>query len=61
MAVFYPTIQSELIADPEVVLLLDCSTSMKGEPKQDAKKICKMILQSLPKKSRFNVITFGTG
>ncbi|XP_030842786.1 protein mono-ADP-ribosyltransferase PARP4 [Strongylocentrotus purpuratus] len=60
MAVFYPTIQSELIADPEVVLLLDCSTSMKGEPKQDAKKICKMILQSLPEKSRFNVITFGT-
>ncbi|XP_041460179.1 LOW QUALITY PROTEIN: protein mono-ADP-ribosyltransferase PARP4-like [Lytechinus variegatus] len=60
MAVFYPTIQSDSIPDPEVVLLMDCSTSMKGEPKQDAKKICKMLLQSLPKKSRFNVITFGT-
>ncbi|XP_063952024.1 uncharacterized protein LOC129255706 [Lytechinus pictus] len=60
MAVFYPTIQSDSIPDPEVVLLMDCSTSMNGEPKQDAKKICKMFLQSLPKKSRFNVITFGT-
>ena len=61
MVVLYPEISLPRITDPEVVILLDCSTSMKGGPKDNARKLCKLIVQLLPRESRFNVITFATG
>ncbi|XP_071477881.1 protein mono-ADP-ribosyltransferase PARP4-like [Diadema antillarum] len=61
MAVFFPEFPAFVpIVDPEIVLLLDCSTSMKGQPKEDAKKLSKLILEMLPSQSQFNVIAFGT-
>ncbi|XP_071492982.1 protein mono-ADP-ribosyltransferase PARP4-like [Diadema antillarum] len=59
MVVFYPEFQVSAIKSPEVVIMLDRSTSMKGEPMKDAKKLVHMILENLPPGSRYNLIVFG--
>ena len=40
MLTFYPEFESEEIDNPEVVFLVDCSNSMKGDAIQHARKVC---------------------
>uniref|UniRef100_A0A3B4ZYD0 Poly (ADP-ribose) polymerase family, member 4 n=1 Tax=Stegastes partitus TaxID=144197 RepID=A0A3B4ZYD0_9TELE len=62
MLVFYPDFEvgSSSSAD-EVVLLLDMSESMKGEPLRSARRIALQVLKNLDRDVRVNVILFGTG
>ena len=39
MLTFYPEFESVSDTDPEIVILLDMSNSMKGKPEEDAKKV----------------------
>ncbi len=39
MLAFYPEFESGQVEDPEIVFLLDCSNSMKGEAIRDARKV----------------------
>eukprot|EP00057_Strongylocentrotus_purpuratus_P029336 XP_011683810.1 PREDICTED: poly [ADP-ribose] polymerase 4 [Strongylocentrotus purpuratus] len=55
MVVFYPEFPVTTIANPEVVIMLDRSTSMKGQPMKDAKKLVHMILESLPAGCRYKL------
>jgi hypothetical protein len=48
------------VASKEFVFLIDCSGSMSGEPIQKAASSLEMFIQSLPKDSFFNVVTFGS-
>ncbi|XP_041458287.1 uncharacterized protein LOC121410337 isoform X2 [Lytechinus variegatus] len=59
MVVFYPEFPVTTIENPEVVIMLDRSTSMKGQPMNDAKKLVHMVLESLPPQSRYNLVVFG--
>ncbi|XP_008295178.1 poly [ADP-ribose] polymerase 4 [Stegastes partitus] len=61
MLVFYPDFEvgSSSSAD-EVVLLLDMSESMKGEPLRSARRIALQVLKNLDRDVRVNVILFGT-
>ncbi|XP_030856240.1 uncharacterized protein LOC579780 isoform X3 [Strongylocentrotus purpuratus] len=59
MVVFYPEFPVTTISNPEVVIMLDRSTSMKGQPMKDAKKLVHMILESLPAGCRYNLVVFG--
>ena len=45
MLTFYPEFETESIPDPEVVLMLDCSNSMKGEAFDYARKVSKSRLK----------------
>lgn len=62
MLVFYPEfdVNSSSTSD-EVVLLLDTSESMKGEPLRMAQRIALQVLKTLDHNLRLNVILFGTG
>ncbi|XP_076603579.1 protein mono-ADP-ribosyltransferase PARP4 [Chaetodon auriga] len=61
MLVFYPDFDvSSGSASDEVILLLDTSESMKGEPLQMAQRIALQVLRSLDRNLRLNVILFGT-
>ena len=39
MLTFYPEFESISDTDPEIIILLDMSNSMKGKPEEDAKKV----------------------
>ena len=39
MLTFYPEFESISDPDPEIIILLDMSNSMKGKPEEDAKKV----------------------
>ena len=39
MLTFYPEFESVSEQDPEIIILLDMSNSMKGKPEEDAKKV----------------------
>ncbi|XP_038058129.1 protein mono-ADP-ribosyltransferase PARP4-like [Patiria miniata] len=60
MLVFYPDIDVGSVTNPDMVLVLDSSNSMKGEILEEAKKLLLLILQNLPAQCTFNVIFFGT-
>ena len=62
MLVFYPHFDTDSgPAAGEVVLLLDTSESMRGEPLQQSRRIALQVLGSLGGSCRLNVIMFGTG
>ncbi|XP_041462876.1 protein mono-ADP-ribosyltransferase PARP4-like isoform X7 [Lytechinus variegatus] len=61
MVTFYPDFEASSVEKPEIVLLLDCSNSMKGEPLKQAKKILLLTLHHMADDCIFNVVTFGTG
>lgn len=62
MLVFYPDFDVDSSsASSEVVLLLDTSESMKGEPLSLAQRIAMQVLQTLELDTRVNIILFGSG
>lgn len=62
MLVFYPDFDVDSSsASSEVVLLLDTSQSMKGEPLSLAQRIAMQVLQTLECDIRVNIILFGSG
>lgn len=64
MLVFYPDFDTGFNSeDNEIVLLVDNSESMKGEPASVARRIGHLVLKTLGKnhKVRINIIVFGTG
>lgn len=62
MLVFYPDFEVESSSAPdEVVLLVDSSESMKGEPLLAARRIALQVLKTLGSHLRVNVLFFGTG
>lgn len=62
MLVFYPDFDVDSSsASGEVVLLLDTSESMKGEPLNHAQRIAMQVLQTLQLDTRVNIILFGSG
>ena len=61
MLVFYPELDVSNLANPEMVLVMDSSNSMKGSSLEEAKKILLLIVQNLPSSCTFNVVVFGTG
>ncbi|XP_077946964.1 protein mono-ADP-ribosyltransferase PARP4-like isoform X2 [Gasterosteus aculeatus] len=61
MLVFYPDFEVESSSAPdEVVLLVDSSESMKGEPLLAARRIALQVLKTLGSHLRVNVLFFGT-
>ncbi|XP_028291259.1 protein mono-ADP-ribosyltransferase PARP4 isoform X2 [Gouania willdenowi] len=61
MLVFYPDFESSSSADSsEVVLLLDVSQSMRGEPLRTAQRVALLVLNNLHHNTRVNVIQFST-
>ncbi|XP_049451030.1 protein mono-ADP-ribosyltransferase PARP4 isoform X2 [Epinephelus fuscoguttatus] len=61
MLVFYPDFKADSTsASDEVVLLLDTSESMNGEPFSMAQRIALQVLKTLSDNLRVNVIFFGT-
>ena len=61
MLVFYPDFITDIIRDPEIILMIDLSNSMQGNNLEEAKALSKLILRHLPAACTFNVIIFGTG
>nr|XP_054753684.1 protein mono-ADP-ribosyltransferase PARP4-like [Lytechinus pictus] len=61
MVTFYPDFEASSVEKPEIILLIDCSNSMKGEPLKQAKKILLLTLHHMTDDCIFNVVTFGTG
>ena len=61
MLTFYPDFESTSLEKPEIILLLDCSNSMKEGPLKQAKQILLLTLHHMPDDCLFNVVTFGTG
>ena len=61
MVVFYPELDVSSLKNPDMVLVLDSSNSMKGDLLDEAKKLLLLILRNLPAQCTFNVIFFGTG
>ena len=60
MLTFYPEFESTSLDKPEIILLLDCSNSMKEGPLKQAKQILLLTLHHMPDECLFNVVTFGT-
>ena len=68
MLCFYPKLGSDALhgsafispGDNEVVLLLDCSSSMRGNPIRTATGLANALLDKLPFGVRFNVVCFGS-
>ncbi|XP_071788483.1 protein mono-ADP-ribosyltransferase PARP4-like [Asterias amurensis] len=60
MLVFYPELDVSNLANPEMVLVMDSSNSMKGSSLEEAKKILLLIVKNLPSSCTFNVVVFGT-
>ncbi|XP_071788645.1 protein mono-ADP-ribosyltransferase PARP4-like [Asterias amurensis] len=60
MLVFYPELDVSNLANPEMVLVMDSSNSMKGSSLEEAKKLLLLIVQNLPSSCTFNVVVFGT-
>jgi hypothetical protein len=52
--------RAELKKEREFVFILDCSGSMSGEKIEQACRALKLFLASLPTKSKFNVVRFGS-
>lgn len=61
MLTFYPEFESEEVTEGEVILILDTSNSMKGEPLTEAKKVALLVLHNIPQVWRFSVVNFGSG
>lgn len=62
MLVFYPEFDAgPSSACEEVVIVLDTSESMKGEPLRLAQRIAMQVLQTLDVSIRVNIVLFGTG
>uniref|UniRef100_A0A8C2ZWQ6 Poly [ADP-ribose] polymerase n=1 Tax=Cyclopterus lumpus TaxID=8103 RepID=A0A8C2ZWQ6_CYCLU len=61
MLVFYPDFEVDSgPASDEVVLLVDSSESMRGEPLRAARRIARRVLGTLDQHLRLNVVFFGT-
>ncbi|KAG7502647.1 poly [ADP-ribose] polymerase 4 isoform X1 [Solea senegalensis] len=61
MLVFYPDFDNGCSSEAnEVILLLDTSESMKGEPLQMAQRIALQVLKALSNDLRVNAMIFGT-
>ncbi|XP_075886999.1 protein mono-ADP-ribosyltransferase PARP4 [Nelusetta ayraudi] len=61
MLVFYPEFDAgPSSACEEVVIVLDTSESMKGEPLRLAQRIAMQVLQTLDASIRVNIVLFGT-
>ncbi|XP_013771908.1 uncharacterized protein LOC106457068 [Limulus polyphemus] len=60
MLTFYPEFEAPELHQPEIVLCIDASNSMKGAPFQDALKVALLCLNHLPEKSLFNLVAFGS-
>lgn len=60
MLTFYPEFEAPELQQPEIVLCIDASNSMKGAPFQDALKVALLCLNHLPEKSLFNLVAFGS-
>ena len=60
MLTFFPEFEDEMRSENEIVLVIDCSNSMKASF-EDVKKVAMLLLMNMPDDAKFNVITFGTG
>ena len=61
MLVFYPDFVTDMIKDPEIIVMLDLSNSMQGNNLEEARALTQIILKQLPAACTFNVVVFGTG
>uniref|UniRef100_A0A8B8EL51 Poly [ADP-ribose] polymerase n=1 Tax=Crassostrea virginica TaxID=6565 RepID=A0A8B8EL51_CRAVI len=60
MLAFYPEFEAAIDLSPEVIFLVDLSNSMKGDSFYDSRKVLLLALGSLPEKSTFNIVLFGS-
>ncbi|XP_067050666.1 protein mono-ADP-ribosyltransferase PARP4-like isoform X2 [Acropora muricata] len=60
MLAFYPEFESESPQVVEVLFLVDVSSSMKGSPIEEAKKILLLCLTHMNRNWIFNIILFGS-
>ncbi len=64
MVVFYPEFESPMDSCVELMILVDLSNSMRGEPARTAKSNALLLLSLLLESEYtvlFNVVIFGTG
>src|SRR5262249_53664445 len=54
------TAANEVVADKDVIFVLDTSGSMRGEKIEQARSALDYCLEHLTRGDRFNIITFGT-
>jgi len=55
-----PTLAHSKVEQPDLVFVLDCSGSMRGQRMEQAKRAMQIFLRSLPSDCRFNIIKFGS-
>ncbi|CAL1538041.1 unnamed protein product [Lymnaea stagnalis] len=60
MLTFFPEFESAEITEGEIVLALDVSNSMKGDPLIQARKVALLVLKFIPVGWHFNVVRFGS-
>lgn len=63
MLTFYPDFEldSSDQKTTDVIILMDCSNSMKGEALEEAQALAMFALKDLPISARFNLVKFATG
>ncbi|XP_060575380.1 protein mono-ADP-ribosyltransferase PARP4-like, partial [Ruditapes philippinarum] len=60
MLTFYPEFETQSVTEANIIILLDMSNSMKGQPEEQAKKVALLAIDNLPLQCKFNLVVFGS-